>query len=262
MSDDGPTIQLDIDDAVATITLDRPAALNALTIPMKRELLAALRSVDRDRAVRAVILTGAGRAFCAGQDLRERMEPDAPSLGEELRERYNAIARAMRSLSKPIVGAINGVAAGAGASLAFGCDIRIAAEGVTFVLAFGRLGLIPDTGATWLLPRLVGPSRAVALALLNDPIDATEAERLGIVLKVVPLTSLLDEARAVARRLAESAPIGVAFTKRAMNASFDRDFDAALDFEAALQDLAGASADHREGLAAFLAKRAPTFSGE
>jgi 2-(1,2-epoxy-1,2-dihydrophenyl)acetyl-CoA isomerase len=259
---EAPTIGLESVDGIATITLDRPAALNALTIPMKRELLSALRSVEKDPTVRAVVLTGAGRAFCAGQDLRERLEPGAPSLGEELRERYNPIARAMRRLSKPIVGAINGVAAGAGASLAFACDLRVAAADATFVLAFGRLGLIPDTGATWLLPRLIGPSRAAAMALLNDPVSADEAERIGLVLKVVPASELLAEARAVAQRIADSAPIGVALTKRALNAAFDRDFEAALAYEAYLQDLAGATRDHAEGIAAFMEKRAPRFSGE
>jgi len=249
-------------DGVATITLDRPAALNALTIPMKRDLLAALRAAERDPAVRAVILTGAGRAFCAGQDLQERRLPDAPSLGEELRERYNPIVRTMRSLSKPIIGAINGIAAGAGASLAFACDLRVAAEGASFVLAFGRLGLIPDTGATWLLPRLVGPSRASAMALLNEPLSAAEAERIGLVLKVVPGDSLLEETQTVARKIVESAPIGIALTKRALNAAFDRDFEAALAYEAYLQDLAGRTRDHAEGIAAFTERRPPRFSGE
>jgi 2-(1,2-epoxy-1,2-dihydrophenyl)acetyl-CoA isomerase len=249
-------------EGIATITLDRPAALNALTIPMKRDLLAALRAAERDAAVRAVILTGAGRAFCAGQDLQERLEPDAPSLGEELRERYNPIVRAMRSLSKPMIGAINGVAAGAGASLAFACDLRVAAEGASFVLAFGRLGLIPDSGATWLLPRLVGPARASAMALLNEPLSAEEAERIGLVLKVVPGESLLGEARSVARKIVESAPIGVALTKRALNAAFDRDLEAALAYEAYLQDLAGRTRDHAEGITAFTEKRPARFRGE
>jgi 2-(1,2-epoxy-1,2-dihydrophenyl)acetyl-CoA isomerase len=263
MPDAGPDalIGVDVADAVATITLDRPAALNALTIPMKRELLAALRSVDRDRAVRAVILTGAGRAFCAGQDLRERLEPGAPTLGEELRERYNPIVRAMCRSSKPIVGAINGVAAGAGASLAFACDVRVAAEGASFVLAFGKIGLVPDTGATWLLPRLVGASRAVAMALLDEPLTATEAERIGLVHRVVPGEDLPEAALAVAAQLAAGAPLANALAKRAFEGTFDRDFEAALEYEAQLQDLAGRSEDHAEGIAAFVEKRRPEFGG-
>ena len=158
-------LRYEVADAVATITLDRPEALNALTVPMKVELLRALGLVARDRDIRAVVLTGAGRAFCAGQDLKERQAPDAAPLAVELRERYNPVIRAMRNLDQPIVGAINGVAAGAGAALAFACDIRIAAEGATFLLAFGRIGLVPDSGATWFLPRLVGAAKAAELAL-------------------------------------------------------------------------------------------------
>src|SRR6185503_12068509 len=157
-------IRVEVADAIATITLDRPDALNALTGPMLADLLAAFRRIARDRAVRAVILTGAGRAFCAGQDLKERLTPDAPPLAVVVRERYNPIINVMRNLDQPIVGAINGVAAGAGASLAFACDVRIAAEGASFVLAFGRIGLVPDSGASWFLPRLVGPAKAAEMA--------------------------------------------------------------------------------------------------
>lgn len=255
-------IRLEVVDAIATITLDRPAALNALTVAMKRELLAAFRTVGRDRAVRVVVLTGAGRAFCAGQDLKERLEPDAAPLAVELRERYNPIIRAMHTLDQPIVGAINGIAAGAGASLAFACDIRLAAEGASFLLAFGRLGLVPDSGATWFLPRLVGSAKAAELALLGDPLSAADAERFGLVARVVPAERLAKEAQGVAARLAELAPRALALTRRALRRSWSVDLDTALDDEAFDQGIAGATADHAEGIAAFLEKRSPRFSGE
>ena len=165
-------LRVEVDGPVATLTLDRPDALNALTVPVKVALREALQSLAADRAVRVVILTGAGRAFCAGQDLAEREEPAAAPLDVEVRERYNPIIKALRSMGQPVIAAVNGVAAGAGASLAFACDLRIAAEEARFVLAFGRIGLVPDSGATWFLPRLVGPTNAAELALVGDPVDA------------------------------------------------------------------------------------------
>jgi len=255
-------VRLEVADRIATITLDRPDALNALTIGMKGELLTAFRSVARDRAVRAVVLTGEGRAFCAGQDLKERLEPDATPLAVEVRERYNPIIRAMRDLDQPIVGAINGVAAGAGASLAFACDLRVAAETATFALAFGRIGLVPDSGATWFLPRLVGPAKAAELALLADPLTASDAERFGLVARVVPVADVVTEARVLATRLAELAPRALALTKHALERSWGQELAASLEDEAFLQGIAGATADHAEGLAAFIEKRPPRFTGE
>ncbi len=254
-------LRVEIDGPVATLTLDRPEALNALTVPVKVALREALESIAADPAVRSVILTGAGRAFCAGQDLAEREGPDAAPLDVEVRERYDPIIRALRSMGQPVIAAVNGVAAGAGASLAFACDLRIAAESARFVLAFGRIGLVPDSGATWFLPRLVGSARAAELALLGDTLSAEEALRIGLVSRVEPDETLLDEARAMAERLAASAPLALALTKGALDRSWSIDLDEALDAEAGLQGIAGASADHAEGLAAFREKRPPRFTG-
>jgi 2-(1,2-epoxy-1,2-dihydrophenyl)acetyl-CoA isomerase len=255
-------LRVETDGAVTTLTLDRPDALNALTVPLKEELLRALKSIGRDRSIRAVVLTGAGRAFCAGQDLRERLEPGAAPLATELRERYNPIIVAMRRLEKPIVGALNGVAAGAGASLAFASDIRLAAPEASFVLAFGRVGLVPDSGATWFLPRLVGTAKAFELAFASEPLSAADAHRLGLVARVVPAGELVGEAQVLAEHLAAGAPIAMALTKRALNRSWDATLDEQLDYEADLQGLVGASSDHAEGVAAFIEKRPPTFTGD
>ncbi len=257
-----PDLRVEVDDAIATLTLDRPDALNSLTIPLKEELIKAFRGVAKDPAVRVVILTGAGRAFCAGQDLRERLEPDAAPLATEIRERFNPLIVAMRRLEKPIIGAINGIAAGAGASIAFACDIRIAAEGASFMLAFGKVGLVPDSGATWFLPRLVGPAKATELAMTGDPLSAADAERFGLVAKVVPAEALLDEARDLAIRLAAGAPRALGLTKRALSRAEESTLDETLEYEAWLQGIAGATADHAEGVAAFVEKRPPRFTGK
>ena len=255
-------LRVELDGPVATLTLDRPEALNALTVGVKVALREALESIAADRAVRVVILTGAGRAFCAGQDLAEREQPDAAPLDVELRERYNPIIRALRSMGQPVIAAVNGVAAGAGASLAFACDLRIAAADARFVLAFGRIGLVPDSGATWFLPRLVGSARAAEMAFVGDPLSAEDALRFGLVSRVVPTEDLLTEARAMADRIAAGAPLAMALTKGALERAATIDLETALEGEAKLQGIAGASADHAEGLAAFREKRTPRFTGE
>jgi 2-(1,2-epoxy-1,2-dihydrophenyl)acetyl-CoA isomerase len=255
------TLQWAVRDGVGTITLDRPGALNSLEATLKAELPVALREAARDPAVRVVVLTGAGRAFCAGQDLKERLAPDPTPLDVEVRTRFNPIVQAIRSLDKPVIASINGVAAGAGASLAFACDLRIAAENASFVLAFGRIGLIPDSGATWLLPRLVGLGRATELILLPDPISAPEALRIGLVHRVVPGPSLAAETARLAAGLVASAPRALALAKQALRRAQESTFEGALDYEASLQGIAGRTADHAEGLAAFVEKREPRFSG-
>jgi 2-(1,2-epoxy-1,2-dihydrophenyl)acetyl-CoA isomerase len=255
-------LRWEVAEGVGTITLDRPDALNSLDATLKAELLAVLRIADRDRSVRVVILTGAGRAFCAGQDLKERLVPDPTPLDVEVRERFNPIVLAMRRLPKPIVAAVNGVAAGAGASLAFAADLRIAAEGASFVLAFGRIGLAPDSGASWFLPRLVGAAHTAELLYLSDPMPAEEALRIGLVSQVVSAGALLDHARTMAAKIAQGSPAGLALTKRAIGRSLEVGLAEALDHEASLQGIAGRTADHAEGLAAFVAKRPPRFTGE
>jgi 2-(1,2-epoxy-1,2-dihydrophenyl)acetyl-CoA isomerase len=254
-------LRVETADGVATVTLDRPDALNALTIPLKEALIAAFAGLAADRDVRAIVLTGAGRAFCAGQDLKERLKPDAPPLDVELRDRYNPLVRAIRSAPQPVIAAVNGVAAGAGASIAFACDLRIAADTARFVLAFAGIGLIPDSGATWTLQRLVGVSKAAEIALLNEPLSAEEASRIGLVARVVPAADLPTEAQAIAVRLAAQSPGALARTKRALQAGAESTFEDALELEATLQGEAGAHPDHAEGMAAFIEKRPPHFEG-
>jgi 2-(1,2-epoxy-1,2-dihydrophenyl)acetyl-CoA isomerase len=254
-------LRYEVSDRVSTITLDRPEALNSLTVPLKRELLTAFQAARRDVGVRVVVLTGSGRAFCAGQDLRERVEPDAAPLEIEIRERYNPLIRAIWSLEKPVIAAINGVAAGAGASIALACDIRLAADNAAFNLAFGRVGLVPDSGATWLLPRLVGLAKALELGLVGDALTAEEARRLGLVARVVPGDELVAAAHELAARLADGAPRALALTKRALHRALESSFDETLDYEAHLQGIAGRTRDHAEGIEAFVEKRSPRFEG-
>lgn len=247
--------------AVIEITLDRPNTLNAFDRQMKVELLVALKAAERDTSVRVLIITGAGRAFSAGQDLKERELRGASDLSDELRTRYNPIILAMRRMEKPIVAAVNGVAAGAGFSLVLACDLVVASDQARFIQAFSRVGLVPDTGSTWFLPRRVGWARAAELMMLAEPLDASAAERLTLVNRVVPAERLMDEARAMATSLAAAAPIALGLTKRAMYQGLLSDLDSQLDLEAQLQSVAGRSADHAEGLAAFEQKRDPRFTG-
>jgi len=249
-------------DGVLTLTLNRPEALNSFNVEMKEALLAALKDSSRDRNTRVIIVTGAGRAFSAGQDLKERSAPGVDDLGMELRTRYNPIVVAMRRLEKPIIGAMNGVAAGAGLSIALACDIRIAAENAAFIEVFGRVGLVPDTGSTWFLPRLVGYAKAVEMIFTTDPVDAQSAERIGLVNRVVPNDQLMAEANTMAAKLAQAAPLALALAKRGLNHALESGLEEQLEYEAQLQSIAGRSKDHQEAVAAFVDKRQAKFTGE
>jgi len=258
----GDTVLREASEGVVTLTLNRPEALNSFNIEMKEALLAAMKDAARDKSVRVVVVTGAGRAFSAGQDLKERSAPGVADLGTELRVRYNPIVLAMRRLEKPVIGAINGVAAGAGISVALACDIRIAADNASFIEVFGRVGLVPDTGSTWFLPRLVGYAKAAEMMFTTDPVDAAAAERIGLVNRVVPADQLTAETNTLATKLAQAAPLALALAKRGLNRALESGLEDQLEFEAQLQSIAGRSKDHQEGVAAFVEKRPARFTGE
>lgn len=259
------TIQVAQTGAVCVITLNRPDRLNSFTAAMHAELRAALDAVaDPGSGVRALVLTGAGRGFCAGQDLSDRnVAADAapPDLGQTIDTTYNPLVRRLRGLKLPVICAVNGVAAGAGANIALACDIVLAARSASFIQAFCKIGLIPDSGGTWTLPRLVGMARATALAMLGDKISAEQAAAWGMIWKVVDDAALLDEATALATHLASQPTLGLGLIKAALNVAFENDLDTQLDLERDTQRLAGQSADYREGVTAFMEKRAANFTG-
>ncbi|MEV0149543.1 MULTISPECIES: enoyl-CoA hydratase-related protein [unclassified Nonomuraea] len=256
-------IRYDLTDSVATVTLDRPEAMNSLTAEVKSALLAALRRAAGDDQVRAVLLTGSGRAFCAGQDLREHADnlEAGRGLAGTVREHYNPLVELITTMAKPVVAAVNGVAAGAGASLAFACDLRVASERAKFALAFSGIGLAPDSGASWTLQRLVGAGRAAELMLLGEPVDAARALELGLVTRVVPPDDVLKAAGELAVRLAQGPTRAYAATKRALAYAATHTLPEALELEAVLQDECAATRDHRDATRAFLAKERPSFTG-
>jgi 2-(1,2-epoxy-1,2-dihydrophenyl)acetyl-CoA isomerase len=260
----GETVLVARSGGVTRLTLNRPDKLNAFTRAMHAELRAAVEAAGSDGECRVVVLTGAGRAFCAGQDLSEPLsnKGDAvPDAGRRLEEAYNPLIRLITTLEKPVIAAVNGVAAGAGANIALACDLVYAARSASFLQAFARIGLVPDAGGTWVLPRLVGPARARGLAMLAEPLPAEKAEAWGLIWKCVDDDKLEAEVSAVAAKLALAPTYGLALAKRALAASSTNTLPEQLDLERDLQRLAGASPDAREGIAAFLAKRAPNFSG-
>src|SRR4051794_10380166 len=250
-------------DGVATVTLNRPEVLNSFNRSMARELCDALSRAWSDDTVRAVVLTGSGRGFCAGQDLAEAAPRDRPmpDLGDIVRDSYNPVIRAIRTLEKPVICAVNGVAAGAGANLAFACDIVFASSSATFVQSFAKIGVIPDSGGTFLLPRIVGLHRATVMTMLAEKMSAEQARDWGLVFRVIEPDALLETASGTARQLATQPTRALGLIKRGFNKSLGIDLDAQLDFEEELQREAGRTEDYAEGVNAFLEKRKPVFIG-
>jgi len=255
------TILLKRHEGILTITLNRPDVLNAFNDQMSAEMQDALREAERDAAVRCLVLTGAGRGFCSGQDLRDRAGNTQFSFVDSLRRRYNPIITRLRAIEKPVLAAVNGVAAGAGCSLALACDLRLASAKASFIEVFARVGLVPDSGSTYLLPRLVGLGKAFELCYLPDPVTAADALTIGLVNWVVPEEEFATRVSQIADRLARGPTKGYGLIKRALNHNLAVDLESALDYEAMLQEAAGRTDDHREGVGAFLEKRDAKFEG-
>jgi 2-(1,2-epoxy-1,2-dihydrophenyl)acetyl-CoA isomerase len=257
------TLITDLSSSILTLTLNRPDVLNAFNDQMAEEFLGALKLAERDPQVRCLVITGAGRAFCAGQDLGAlRSRGEAVSFRAHLQRTYNPIISRLRSLEKPVLAQINGAAAGAGLGLALACDLRYMAETAKFRMAFSGIGLAPDSGTSFFLPRLIGFHRAYELAVTNEPMTARTALEFGLINSVFPPDDLARLVREIALKLAQAPTKALGLTKRAMNRALHLTIDEALDYEAYLQEIAGRSADHQEGVAAFLEKRAPQFTGQ
>jgi 2-(1,2-epoxy-1,2-dihydrophenyl)acetyl-CoA isomerase len=255
-------ILFEIKNGVAVITLNRPEKFNAFNREMAFQLQKVLDEAAADKLVRCIFMTGSGKAFCSGQDLAELIKENAPGFEKILAEHLNPLLLRIRNIPKPVLCAVNGVAAGAGANLALACDIVVARESASFIQAFSRIGLIPDCGGTFLLPRLIGFQRASALMMLGDKLGAPDAERIGMIYRVFPDKSFPEEAMEMAEKLAQMPTRGLALTKQALNASFANTLEGQLKLENQLQNTAGHSTDYKEGINAFLEKRVPVFTGE
>ena len=254
-------INLRVASGIATITFDRAEKFNSFVRPMALAFQAFLDQVSEDASVRCVVITGNGKAFCAGQDLQEATDPDGPALSKIVGEHYNPIITRIRQLPKPVIAAVNGVAAGAGANIALACDIVIATESASFIQAFSKIGLIPDSGGTYTLPRLIGFQKASALMMLGEKVSAKDAQSMGMIYKSVSDELFLAEVDRVAAQLATMPTYGLALTKQALNETYHNDLEKQLALEDKLQTLAGNSDDYIEGTTAFLEKRAPIFKG-
>lgn len=255
------TIKFTVKDGIAEIILNRPDVFNSFNREMALEVQEALDSCESNAEVRCVVISGEGKAFCAGQDLKEVTDPNGPRLTHIVRDHYNPIIEKIRNLNKPVVAAVNGVAAGAGANIALACDVVIARESASFIQAFSKIGLIPDSGGTFFLPRLIGLQRASALMMLGDKITAAEAEKMGMIYKASADDEFENVINETSRKLADMPTIGLAYTKKALNKSMHNDLTAQLMLEEQLQTKAGQTYDYKEGVDAFLNKRKPLFKG-
>ncbi len=255
------TILYTLDEGILTITLNRPDVLNACNRQMTDEIQDALKKAERDPNVRCIVLTGAGRAFSSGEDLKARQAAGTVGFESTLKERYNPIVLKMRNIEKPVIGAINGVAAGAGLSLALACDIRIASDKASFIEVFVRIGLVPDAGSSYFLPRLVGLAKAYEMCFTGDAVNAEEAYRIGLVNRVVPAEELETATREFALKLAKGPTRAIGLMKRTINRGLNLDLEQLLEYEVHSQQTAGQTEDHKEGLAAFLEKRTPDYQG-
>lgn len=255
-------VLFEIKDDIAFITLNRPEKFNAFNREMALEMQARLDECKASSEIRCLYITGAGKAFSSGQDLDEVAKDDAPKVHVILTEHYSPIVRKIRQMDKPVVAAVNGIAAGAGANIAICCDIVVAAQSATFIQAFSRIGLVPDCGGTFYLPRLVGLQKALAITMLSEKLPAAEAERIGMIYKVFPDDEFLEGSRAIAGTLAKMPTKALYFTKTALNQSFISSFEDQLHDEENLQQRAADTEDFKEGLSAFLEKRQPVFRGQ
>ena len=251
-----------VQESIARISLNRPDVLNSFNRQMAEEMQDALDKCASDKTVRAVYVTGEGRAFCAGQDLAEAIGQNAPDISEIVEKTYNPIIRKIRNIEKPVVCAVNGVAAGAGANIALACDITVAAASATFIQSFSKIGLVPDSAGTFFLPRIAGMQRAAAMMMLGDKISSEQALSFGMIYKVFSDENLHTGAMLIAKQLAQMPTRGLGLTKQALNRSFSNNLEGQLEVEKELQALAGASHDFKEGVKAFIEKRKPVFKGE